>query len=311
MKEKVLVTGGAGFIGSHIVDALIGANYEVAVVDNLHTGKRSNVHRDARFYQVDIRDRAALESVFDAEHPQYVCHQAALANVRDSLEKPEEYASVNIAGTLNLMEIAWRRQVRKFTMASTGGAIYGQVDRLPVDEDYPAHPLDPYGVSKLAAEHYLYTGRHNHGLDFCALRYGNVCGPRQDPYGEAGVVAIFAGLMLSGQPVTINGDGAQLRDFICVMDVARANVAALTRGSGIYNVGTGIATDINTIFRHLASLTGYSAAPVYGPPKPGETRAISLQCRRAEHELGWKPEVPLLDCLASTVEHMRTSVKRD
>ena len=305
--QKVLVTGGAGFIGSHIVDALIAAGYAVSVVDNLHTGKRENVNPAAHFYHVDLRDAAALERVFANESPAFVCHQAALANVRASLEYPDQYAEVNVIGTLRLLEVCRHHGVRKVVMASTGGAIYGNLPGAPATETAPAHPLDPYGVSKLSSEHYLFSYRHNYGLDYCALRYGNVYGPRQDPYGEAGVVAIFIGHMLQGQPVVINGDGRQQRDFVFVGDIARANRLALERGSGIYNLGTGVATEVNTIFHELVGLTGYALPETHGPAKSGEVSYSCLDANRARRELDWEPVTSLRDGLAQTVAHLRTT----
>ncbi len=307
--HTILVTGGAGFIGSHIVDGFIAAGYSVAVVDNLRTGKRENVNPAARFYQADICDREALERIFDTERPHVICHQAALADVRASLADPIGYAQVNLVGTLNLLEAARAQgNVHRFLFASTGGAVYGEPRELPVSEEHPPRPLDPYGASKLACEHFIDTYRHNHGLQYTVLRYANVYGPRQDPFGEAGVVAIFTGGMLAGRPVTINGDGLQRRDFVYVGDVARANLLALEgEGSGIYNLGTGVATDINTIFRELARLTGYSLPEHHGPAKPGEVRDIYLDCSRARRELRWQAQVPLDQGLALTVAHFRAS----
>lgn len=308
MAERVIVTGGAGFIGSHIVDVLIEAGYEVAVIDNLSTGKRENLNPKAAFYEVDICDAEALERVFAEVKPAAVSHQAAMADVRGSLEAPDAYAMVNVVGTLRLLKAAHRHGVRKIVMASTGGAIYGEGVPLPATEDTVAHPLDPYGVSKLSGEHYLYAFRRNFGLDYCALRYGNIYGPRQNPFGEAGVVAIFCGRMLRGQPVTIYGDGRQLRDFTYVGDVADANLRALRAGSGVYNIGTGVGADVNTIFEHLARLTGYTLPAQYGPARAGEVRANTLDATRARQELGWQPGVSLADGLALTVAHMRATL---
>ncbi|MCL5999502.1 MAG: SDR family NAD(P)-dependent oxidoreductase [Chloroflexi bacterium] len=309
MPERVLVTGGAGFIGSHIVEAMINAGHTVAIVDNLHTGKIENVNPRAEFFQVDIRDSAALERVFTAVRPSVISHQAALANVRGSLEYPDQYAEVNVIGTLRLLEVARRHGVRKVMMASTGGAIYGELPQQPATEDSVAHPLDPYGASKLACEHYLFTYRHNYGLDYCALRYGNVYGPRQDMQGEAGVVAIFAGRMLSQQPVVINGDGLQQRDFVYVADIARANVLAVDHGSGIYNIGTGVPTNINTVAHHLAKLADYTLSEEHGPAKPGEVRTSCLGPARAMQELQWRSQVSLTEGLARTVAWYREVVQ--
>jgi len=302
VKETILVTGGAGFIGSHIVDAFIAAGYQVAVVDNLHTGKRENVNPAATFHQVDIRDAAALAAVFASERPIAVAHQAALVDVRAALADPVTYAAVNVIGTLNLLEAARAAGgVRKFIFASTGGAVYGEPAELPATEACPVHPLDPYGVSKLACEHYIATYRHNFGLDYCILRYANVYGPRQDASGEAGVVAVFASRMLRGREAVINGDGWQDRDFVFVRDIARANVLALRHGSGIYNVGTGVPTNINTLFQELTRLTGYTRPEQHGPAKPGEVYTSFLDADLARRELGWTPDTSLADGLAETV----------
>jgi UDP-glucose 4-epimerase len=304
--ERVLVTGGAGFIGSHIVDALVAQGHTVSVVDNLLKGKRENLNAAAHFHQVDIRDADALARVFSVERPQVIVHQAALADVRGSLVDPTGYAATNIVGTLNLLEAARAGgTVRKFLFASTGGAVYGDPAELPASEKCPVGPLDPYGASKLACEYYIATYHHNYGLDYCLLRYGNVYGPRQDPEGEAGVVAIFAGKMLRGQPAVINGDGLQIRDFVYVGDVARANLAAMERGVGVYNVGTGVPTDINTIFGELAEATRYTRAEAHGPAKLGEVRTTYLDVSRARRELGWAPAVTLSEGLAQTVDYFR------
>ena len=305
MAETILVTGGAGFIGSHVVDTLLEAGYSVAVVDDLHTGKRENVNPAARFHRVDIRDAAALEQVFAAERPACVVHEAAWADVRGSLADPAGYAGVNVLGTLNLLEATRRGGARKMVFASTGGAIYGDPAELPATEACPPAPLDAYGASKLAAEGYFGVYRHNYGLDFCILRYGNVYGPRQDPLGEAGVVAIFTGKMLQGAPTIVNGDGRQSRDFVYVGDIARANLLALTAGQGIYNLGTGVPTDVNCIWRELARLTGYTGEEQHGPAKAGEVQTTYLEAGRAGRELGWTAEVPLAEGLARTVAYFR------
>jgi UDP-glucose 4-epimerase len=301
MSERALVTGGAGFIGSHIVDALLDAGYAVAVVDNLRSGRRENVNPRARLYEVDIRDASALADVFARERPTLVSHQAALADVRESLGHPDEYASVNVVGTIQVLEAARRNGATKIMFASTGGAIYGERPEMPTPETVDAHPLDFYGVSKLAGEHYLYGYRHNYGLDYCALRYGNVFGPRQNAAGEAGVIAIFASRMLKAQPVEIYGDGLQQRDFVYVGDVARANVLAAQQGSGIYNIGTGVATNINDIFHELARLTRYPLSIAHAPAKPGEVRRSCIDPGKAKRELGWQPAVALTEGLARTV----------
>ncbi|MCW5880053.1 MAG: NAD-dependent epimerase/dehydratase family protein [Anaerolineae bacterium] len=305
---KILVTGGAGFIGSHVVDALVAAGHDVSVVDDLSTGRRHNLNPRARFYQVDIRD-AALDDIIAQEKPDVVSHQAARANVRESMEKPILYADVNILGSLNLLESCRRHGVRKVIYASTGGASYGEPQQLPVPEDHPINPLDPYGASKHHVEHYLYLYRANYGLDYTILRYPNVFGPRQDPHGEAGVVAIFTGLMLSGGEPIINGTGEQERDFVDVSDVARANWLALSQGGGrVYNIGSGTGTSINRIYALLAELTSYDGPVVHGPSKQGEVYKIYLDASRARRELGWYPKMSLETGLARTVEYFRTSI---
>ncbi len=302
---RVLVTGGAGFIGSHVVDACVAAGHQVVVVDNLHSGKLANVNPQATFYQVDIRDAAALSRVFAKEQPAAIAHQAALADVRASLQEPATYAEVNLIGSIHLLELARQHGVRKFVYASTGGAVYGEPEFLPVTEDHPINPLDPYGASKHAVEHYLFLYKHNYGLDYVVLRYPNVYGPRQDPFGEAGVVAIFTARMLAGQPCTINGDGRQQRDFTYVGDIARANLIALTQGSGIYNIGSGVGTDVNTVFALLQEATGYTLTAHYGPPKLGEVRRTYLDAGKAQRELGWEATVSLADGLRRTVEYFQ------
>ncbi len=302
------MTGGAGFIGSHIVDALLADGYRVAVVDNLSTGRRENLNPAACFYEVDIRDAKAVADVFEAERPAIVSHQAAQADVRAGIADPAGYAETNIIGTLNVLQAAKAAGTRKFVFASTGGAVYGNPAELPATERCPAQPLDPYGTSKLACEYYLYTYKHNFGLDYCILRYANVYGPRQNGDGEAGVVAIFASGMLVGKPLTIWGDGLQSRDFVYVGDVAAANVAASHYGSGIYNIGTGLPTDINTLARHLGPITGYTKELNYGPAKLGEVRLTYLDAHKARRELGWEPQVRLDEGLRRTVEFFRAKM---
>lgn len=308
---RILVTGGAGFIGSHIVDAFIQAGHRVAVVDNLSSGKRENLHPEASFYQVDVRDPAGLAEVFERERPEVISHQAALADVRASLREPATYAAVNIIGSVNLLELARQFDVRKVIYASTGGAVYGEPQWLPVDEEHPLNPLDPYGASKHAVEHYLFLYKHNYGIDYASLRYPNVYGPRQDPYGEAGVVAIFTGRMLNDRPCVINGDGTQERDFVYVGDIARANLLALERGCGIYNIGSGVGTDINTIFARLKRITGYQRQAIHGPAKQGEVYRIYLNADRARAELGWQPTVDLQAGLRLTVDYFRQASSQD
>lgn len=303
---KVLVTGGAGFIGSHVVDAFLEEGHEVVVVDDLSTGRRENVNPKAIFYELDIRARDRLEEVFALERPQVVCHQAARANVRESMAEPVLYADVNIIGSLTLLELSRRYEVGRFIYASTGGAVYGEPQYLPADEEHPVNPLDPYGASKHHVEHYLYLYQANYGLPYISLRYPNVYGPRQDPYGEAGVVAIFTAQMLTGEQAVINGSGEQQRDFVYVSDVARANTLALDREAvGIYNIGSGVGTSVNQIFAKLKEITGYTLGSVHGPPKQGEVFKIYLDSRKVERDLGWRAEVELVEGLKETVQYFR------
>ncbi|MBM3154533.1 MAG: NAD-dependent epimerase/dehydratase family protein [Chloroflexi bacterium] len=308
---KVLVTGGAGFIGSHIVDALVQLGHDVVVVDDLSTGKRAHVNPTARFYELDIRS-PHLEEVFAKERPEVVSHQAARANVRESMEKPLLYADVNILGSLNLLENCRACHVRKVIYASTGGAVYGEPQYLPVDETHPINPSDPYGASKHHIEHYLYLYRLNYGLAYTALRYPNVYGPRQDPYGEAGVVAIFTRRMLRGEQVVVNGSGEQERDFVYVSDVIRANLLAIGKGDGgIYNIGSSIGTSVNEIFQRLKEITGYRLDPVHGPPKQGEVSKVYLDGTKARRELGWEAQTDLNKGLSLTVTYFRADFASD
>jgi UDP-glucose 4-epimerase len=304
-REKVLVTGGAGFIGSNVVDLLLSHGYDVAVVDDLSTGHRRNVNPRARFYELDIRS-PALADVFEQERPDYVNHHAAQMNVRRSVADPSYDAEVNVLGSLNLIECAVRFEVKKLIYISSGGAVYGEPEYLPCDEVHPVNPICQYGVSKHVVEHYLYLYRRNYGLDYAVLRYPNVYGPRQDPFGEAGVVAIFTGQMLDGEPVTINGSGEQVRDFVYVQDCAIANLLAMRNGEGqIYNLGLGIGTSVNEIFAHLKEITGYVREARHGPPKLGETFRIYLDAGKARRELGWEPTTDLGEGLQRTVDYFR------
>ncbi len=303
---KILVTGGAGFIGSHVVETFLAEGHEVCVVDDLSSGRRKNVPPGVRLHAVDIRG-AELAKVFEEEQPEVVSHQAARANVRESFEKPQLYADVNVVGSVNLLECCRRFQVRKIIYASTGGAVYGEPKTLPVPEDHPIDPLDPYGASKHHVEHYLHIYQTGFGVAFTALRYPNVFGPRQDPFGEAGVVAIFTARMLKGERPTINGSGEQMRDFVYVGDVARANLLALEHGDGeILNIGSGQGVSVREIFENLAVLTGFQEEPEFGPAKAGEVFRIFLNAERARRQLGWTPQVSLQKGLASTVEFFRS-----
>jgi len=303
---KVLVTGGAGFIGSHVVDTLISAGYEVVVVDDLSTGNLANLNPAATFYQVDIRS-PQLAEVFEKERPAYVDHHAAQMDVRRSIADPLFDAEVNVIGSINLIECCRRYGVKRLIYISTGGAVYGEPEYLPCDEAHPVNPICPYGASKHTVEHYLYMYQQNYGLDYIVLRYPNVYGPRQDPHGEAGVVAIFTGQMLAGGQVVINGDGEQQRDFVYVEDCAQANLMAMTsqNANQIYNLGYGRGTTVNEIFTTLKNITGYQLAATHGPAKVGETRQIYLDATKAQKELGWKPTVDLEEGLQRTADYFK------
>ena len=302
---KVLATGGAGFIGSHIADRLLADGHEVVVVDDLSTGHVEHLQAKARFYQMDLHS-PWLDELFRIERPEAVVHQAAQASVRRSVEDPVFDASVNVLGTAALLQASVHHGVRRFLFASTGGALYGDADVIPTAEDYPTLPVSPYGASKLAGEVYLRTFHALHRLSYAALRYANVYGPRQDPHGEAGVVAIFTRRLLSGERARINGDGTQTRDFVYVGDVADANALALTSNAvGSFNVGTGIETDITTIFQVLKRLTGSNQPEEHGPPMPGEQRRSVVDARKIEKVLGWRPQTSLDAGLDATVRYFR------
>lgn len=303
---KVLITGGAGFIGSHVVDLCVQNGYEVIIVDDLSTGRESNLNPAAKLYQMDIRDPKLME-VFEIEKPDYVDHHAAQMDVRRSVAEPLFDADVNILGSINLIECAKRFGVKRFVYISTGGAVYGEPEYLPCDEAHPINPICQYGASKHTVEHYLYMYKMNYGLDYTVLRYPNVYGPRQDPHGEAGVVAIFTGQMLRGDQVIINGDGEQERDFVYVGDCARANLMAIqaSQGLGILNLGSSRGTTVSEIFEKLRDITGYAREARHGPAKVGETRKIYLEAGKAQREMNWRPTIDLENGLQRTVEYFR------
>jgi UDP-glucose 4-epimerase len=301
---NVLVTGGAGFIGSHVVEALIEAGHRVVVVDDLSHGRRENLHPDAVFYEMDIRS-PALRAIFEREQPEVVSHHAAQIDVGRSVQDPIFDAETNVLGTLNVLECCRAARTRKIIFISSA-AVYGEPQQLPCAEDHPIHPLSPYGASKYTIEVYLRTYRSTYGLETTVLRYGNVYGPRQDPHGEAGVVAIFTQRMLAGGTPTINGSGEQERDFVYVEDCARGNLLALTRGDGdVVNLSTGRGISINRLTETLKALTHYEGTAHYGPEKPGEIFKITLDPARAAEALGWQPTVSLEEGLAHTVAFFR------
>jgi UDP-glucose 4-epimerase len=310
----VLVTGGAGFIGSNLTDRLLDDGHEVTVVDDLSTGKlhnlqraRSNPDLPLSFQRLDITSEA-LERAVDKARPEVVFHLAAQIDVRRSVADPVRDAMVNLVGTVNLLEACRRHGVRKVVFTTSGGCIYGEPapGELPIAEDYPGHPHSPYGASKRGVEEYLHAYQALYGLEWTSLALSNVFGPRQDPLGEAGVVSMFGGRMLEGRPVTIYGDGEQTRDFVFVDDVVRAFVDAIDRGDGLRcNIGTGVQTSVNQLFAELADLAGYGRRPEYAPPRTGELQHISLDTGCAAHALGWKARTTLRDGLRVTLDWLR------
>ncbi len=300
---KIIVTGGAGFVGSHIVDAYVAGGYQVAVIDNLSTGRSAHVHPGARLVKIDINDPDLVE-LFRAERPDVINHHAANASVARSVREPVFDAGENILGTLNVLEAACLADVSKVIYISSGGAMYGEVEYLPMDEEHPASPVSPYALSKHTGERYVQLYGEAYGLRWTSLRYANVYGPRQDPYGEAGVVGIFCQNLLDGVVPEIYWDGEQTRDFCYVGDCARANLLALDAGDGqAYNVGTGTGTSINTLFDTLIDVAGQELTPRRGPRRPGDARHSYLDCSKIERELGWRATVGLREGLEKTWNH--------
>jgi UDP-glucose 4-epimerase len=309
---KILVTGGAGFIGSHVVDAYVAAGHKVAVLDNLSTGREDNVNPAAHLHRVDVRDLGQVKSAIASFRPEVVNHHAAQSEVPKSVADPGYDAHVNVVGGLNVLKACVDSSVRKVIFSSTGGALYGEPDIVPAGEEHPVRPLSPYGTGKFAFEQYLGTFDRTFGLRYTTLRYANIYGARQDFFAEEGrVVAIFASRMIEGKPVTIDGDGSQSRDMLHVGDVATANLAALERGEGgIYHVSSGVPVTINDLFRKLALLTEYKLEPKFGPPRKGDVYRIALDNTRAAQELGWVPRIQLEEGLRLTVDYFREQIAR-
>lgn len=304
---RILVTGGAGFIGSHVVDALVVRKHRVTVIDNLSTGKRTNLNPKARFIKLDVRS-PRVAGVLRHLRPEIIFHFAAQKDPRFSVIDPVTDAETNVIGLLRLIKASLGQGIKKFILASTGGAIYGGAGKVPTPETYPAHPFSPYGVSKLASEHYLHSYRHTEGFPSVSLRLANVYGPRQDPKSEAGVTAIWLGRLARGQRPVIFGDGRQTRDFIYVDDVVRAFLLAMGKpASGVINIGTSKETNLNTLYGKVARAYGSKLKPVYGPPKFGEEHRSAVAIRLAAEELGWKPAVSLDAGLKKTVAWFRTT----
>lgn len=308
---KALVTGGAGFIGSHVVDLLVAEGKDVVIVDNFSTGKRQNINPKAKVYETDIRD-ADLTRIFEVEKPDVVFHLAAQISVRNSVEKPVEDAQTNILGSLNLMQCASDQKVCKFVFASSGGAIYGEAETIPTAETYLEQPLSPYGVAKLAIEKYLFSLKPITGMDYTALRLGNVYGPRQNSKGEAGVVAIMIDQILRGAQTHINGDGRQTRDYVFVKDVARAFLLAQQETKADkFNVACGKETNVNQVFDKIVEKMERQIDREYAPAKFGEQMRSCLDYSRIKEELGWEPEYDFDRGIAETVKHFSAEFAKE
>lgn len=307
---KILVTGGAGFIGSNVADRYIADGHDVVVVDDLSSGHKSNVNPLAKFYKMGIESKK-LPDIFEKEKPDIVNHHAAQINVRKSVKDPAFDAGVNIIGSLKLFQECAQHNVKKIIFASSGGTIYGEQNNFPAKETHPINPISPYGIAKLSIEMYLSFYAVTHGINYTILRYANVYGPRQNPLGEAGVAAIFIDAMLKNKPVTINGDGAQTRDYVYIEDVVEANTKSLYNGDcGMFNIGTGIETDVNTLAEKLKNLTNYKSAFKYGPSIPGEQKRSALDTAKAKKDIGWNPLVYLDEGISRTVDWFKKHKKR-
>jgi UDP-glucose 4-epimerase len=308
-RMRIVVTGGAGFIGSHVVDRLIEEGHEVSIVDDLSTGKKKNINPKAEFHKLDILS-PKLERVFKKARPEVVVHHAAQMDVRRSVADPLFDGQVNILGTLNVLEQAVKIGTKRLIFASSGGAVYGDQETFPASEQHPVRPISPYGVSKLSAEHYLYYYQRTYGLQPAILRYGNVYGPRQDPFGEAGVVAIFALKLLQNEQPVINGNGKQTRDYIAVDDVVEANMTVLNRGlNDTFNVGTGRETSVNQLYRMLADAVGSPIKERYGPERRGEQARSCLDVSKLSKASDWEPRVDLAEGLKRTADYFRQTVE--
>ncbi len=321
-REKVLVTGGAGFVGSHIVDLFINKGYNVVVVDDLSGGRKENINKQAHFYHLNING-PQLKDLIKSEKPEYICHQAAQVSVSYSIKHPKVDAQGNIMGLLNMLECACENNVRGIIFASSGGTVYGEPEKFPIKESYPLSPISPYGIAKMSSEYYLNFYYHYYGLNYISLRYGNVYGPRQDPSGEAGVIAIFLHKMLNSEVPVINGDGEYIRDYVYVEDVANAcllgikNMLKLSKlqtlkrkkynfNFNALNIGTGKGISVNQLFAYLQEVIDFSLKPKYGPPRPGDLRKNILECNLAKRFLGWEAQNDIKDGLRKTVEWFKS-----
>lgn len=306
---KILVTGGAGFIASHITDAFVSEGHQVVVYDDLSSGFEKNINPKAKFVKGNICDEELVERLFREEHFDVVNHHAAQMDVRRSVKDPAFDANTNIIGTINLLQNAIKYKVKKFMFASTGGAVYGEQSYFPADENHPTQPLSPYGISKLAVEKYLYFYNAEYGLNYTILRYANIYGPRQNPFGEAGVVAIFTTRLLKGEQPIINGSGEQTRDYVFVGDVVKANLLTLNdTANDIYNVGTGIETNVNQLFHKLNNIIGADKEEKHGPAAPGEQMRSVITSEKLFRKFGWKPSTTLDEGLKLTVDFFRNNL---
>lgn len=306
-KNTVLITGGAGFIGSNIVDELIKRNMRAVIIDNLSTGSKDNINKDAQFYKCDLRDKKKLEEVFAKERPNYIIHTAAQISVSKSVREPEEDADINIIGILNLLRMTKKYNSEKIVFSSSGGVMYGEETKIfPTPETVCPNPISPYGIAKLACEKYIAFYGNEKSLKYTILRYANVYGPRQNSKGEAGVIAIFAEKMLKGKKVTINGDGEYIRDYIFVKDVVDANIRAIETAEGeIINIGTETGTTVNQVFEILKNITGYKQDPSYGPARPGDLRKSIISNKKAKDLLGWDTKYSFKDGIKKTVTYYK------
>ncbi len=299
---RIILTGGAGFIGSHVAEAYLSEGHEVLIIDNLSTGKEENIPDGAKFEKIDIRS-GKIKKIFRDFKPEILNHHAAQINLRYSIDHPVEDAEINILGMVNLLEAFREVNGKKVIFASSGGAMYGETEKIPTPEDHPPKPTSPYGTAKVTGEMYLYNYYYIHEIPYIALRYANVYGPRQDPSGEAGVVAIFISRILEGKTPRIYGDGEQTRDFVFVKDVAEANLRALSSDFvGGINIGTGRETSVNALFSEIASLLNYKEKPIYDDPIPGELRRSAIDNSIAKRVLGWEPRWRLREGLGETIQ---------
>ena len=306
---KILVTGGAGFIASHISDAFVNEGHQVVVLDDLSSGFEKNIHPKAKFVKGNICDKELVEKLFSKETFDVINHHAAQMDVRRSVKDPAFDANTNIIGTINLLQNAIKYKVKKFMFASTGGAVYGEQSYFPADENHPTQPRSPYGISKLAVEKYLYFYNAEYGLNYTILRYANIYGPRQNPFGEAGVVAIFSTKLLKGEQPIINGSGEQTRDYVYVGDVVKANLLTLNdTANDIYNVGTGIETNVNQLFHKLNTIIKANKEEKHGPAAPGEQMRSVITSEKLFNKFGWKPSTSLEDGLRLTVDFFKNNL---